>query len=96
MLSNGDLVLDTVANSSGDGDLYECVASFEQQNVTMARYRLVDPYGHSGTHVAKNMQLTTLYYYYFTWSGPLKIWMGIYFGVSGGQIILVCGNISEL
>ena len=59
VLSNGDLVLDTIANSSGDGDLYECVASFEQQNVTMARYRLVNPHGQSGTHVAKNMQLTS-------------------------------------
>ena len=59
MLSNGDLVLDTVANWSGDGDLYECVAAFEQRNVTLARYRLVNPHGHSGTHVAKNMQLTS-------------------------------------
>jgi hypothetical protein len=48
VLSNGDLVVDTGTNSSEDGDRYECVASFEQRNVTLARYRMVNPHGHSG------------------------------------------------
>ena len=48
VLSNGDMVIATGANPSGEGDHYECVASFEQRNVTVARYRMIDLHGHSG------------------------------------------------
>ena len=52
VLSNGDLVVfhSGACSSSGEGDhcSYECVASFEQRNVTLARYWMTDPDGHSG------------------------------------------------
>ena len=54
VLSNGDLVVfhSGACSSSGEGDhcSYECVASFEQRNVTLARYRMTNPDGHSGIY----------------------------------------------
>ena len=77
VLSNGDLAVDTGTNPGGDGDYYECVASFEQRNVTLARYRMTSPHGHSGLpFFSQNVFTQPILYIHtcFTWSVPFNMW----------------------
>ena len=60
VLANGDLAIDmSGASPTGEGDYFECVASFEQRNVTVASYRIVNPMGDLGrlfsAHILHNV-----------------------------------------